>query len=267
MWVAPLATLKIYFSGIFLEGETRLNRHNMFGHPTLTPGPIFYPLVFIFRFSPELLILFVAGLFFWLKRRKEEKPGERDNRGIFLILSALFFIIFYTVEISLAAKKLDRYFLPVLPFVSLLAAIGLFHLTALKKNLFLIVCFLLFGYRLIILGIYYPDFLAYYNPLLGGPAAGYNFDGEWWGEGYHLVGDYVSSSTSIKSVAAYDNAQLRPFVSYNIAVYDAGDKNLDPAKVDVWALRYNGDGQRQGFNLVKTIYVAGYPMWGIYRKI
>jgi len=273
MWQAPLDTLKIYFNGIFLEGETRLNRHNIFGNPTMNPGPIFYPLVFVFRFSPELLVLFVTGLFFWLKRRQEENPQERDKRSIFLITSALLFIIFYTLEISLAAKKLDRYLLPILPSVALLAAIGLFHLSILASRFKGLInqaptalVVLLFMYRFVVLAIYYPDFLAYYNPLLGGPTQGYNFDGEWWGEGYHAVGSWVNERLDVRAVAAYDNRQLRPFVKDAVAVYDAGDRNLDSSKVDVWVLHYNGDGTRPGFQLVKTIYVAGYPMWGIYTK-
>jgi len=37
--------------------------------------------------------------------------------------------------------------------------------------------------------------------------------------------------------------------------------------VDYWVLRYRENGQREGYQLVKTIYVANYPMWGVYRKL
>jgi len=61
MWVNPIPTLTLYFKGIFLEGDTRLNLHNMFGNPIMDPGPIFYPLVFLFRLTPELIVLGVVG--------------------------------------------------------------------------------------------------------------------------------------------------------------------------------------------------------------
>ncbi|MCX6784083.1 MAG: glycosyltransferase family 39 protein [candidate division WWE3 bacterium] len=261
MWTSPVSTLKLYWNGIFLEGDTRLNLHNMFGHPTMNPGPIFYPLAFLLRFTPELIAAFAIGLILLIKRINR-REGDKDETSLFLLLS-LGFIVFYMLEISLATKKLDRYLLPVVPFVALIAS---YAFVQLKKKILLIVLGVILAIRVIVLGIYQPDYLAYYNPLLGGPTAGYNFDGEWWGEGYHLVGSWINEKLEVRAVAAYDNRQLRPFVKDNIAVYDAGDKKLDANKVDLWVLKYK-DGGRQGFQIIDTVSVAGYPMWGIYKKI
>jgi hypothetical protein len=271
MWVNLVPTLTLYFKGIFLEGDTRLNLHNMFGHPTLNPGPVFYPLVFLFRFTPEMVMLSVIGFFGIAKILLKEYKEQRSF--LYWVLSLVSFIVFYTIELSLAAKKLDRYLLPILPFIAIFSAFGfLTVVNFLKKRWGRVVTVLavstLVMYRLAVLGFYFPDYLAYYDPLLGGPTQGYNFDGEWWGEGYHKVGDWINERLEIgMSVAAYDQRQLRPLIRDDIAVYDAGDKNLDPAKVDYWVLRYRENGQREGYQLVKTIYVANYPMWGVYRKL
>ena len=92
------------------------------GKAVSDPGPGYYPLISFFRMSPVVSIFFplsVAAVA--VGQRKKAVP--RARAGIFWLGVA--YVVFFVLMISLGAKKLESYVLPIFPMVDALAAVGL----------------------------------------------------------------------------------------------------------------------------------------------
>ncbi len=215
MWVHPLESLKgvlgyalgsasgefsgpIFFNGnIYPDGNIGL------------ASAVFYPLTFLWRASPPALLGLLAALFYTIRRRTKNFLGEK-----FLLPIAALFAILFTLAMSVAAKKFDRYFLPAYISLLPLAAWGLVRLTesaqtalrsALAKKLVLLAPALFLGAQLIMGANVFPYYLSYYNPLLGGAAQAQNVMMLGWGEGLEKAAQYLRARPGIetKSIAAW----------------------------------------------------------------
>jgi hypothetical protein len=159
------------------------------------PGPLFYGVVLPFRLSPLVLVLLpvalILGVVAW-KRREDIRPP----------LVGLAFVVFFTIMVSLAAKKGDRYLLPVFPWADVLAAwalVGLVNMVARRTqdtasrwragygaSVGLVVLVSLLWLRLA------PYYGAYFNPLLGGGATAAKAFAFGQGEGLDLAAQYLN---------------------------------------------------------------------------
>ncbi len=265
MWVQPLNTLKLYFSGITTEATSTApaffatSRHYIFGQLTYDPGWYYYPLVLLFRLSPLVFIFGVVGVLWvvvnFLKRRKTSIP-------LFLTL----YFLFFTLMSALPAKKLDRYILPILPFFCILAAYGLtktFEWFKIKKFLVsVVIVFTVFtGFTVFTL---HPDYGFHFSPLFGGIQTGLQFDSDyWWGEGYKKVADYLNQKEGAENlvVAILDFRSFEPF--FDGVTRDLGAEYDTPS--DYWIRSPRK--QYEGFELEQVIRVGGYPLWGVFRNV
>ncbi|MCC7372242.1 MAG: glycosyltransferase family 39 protein [Chloroflexi bacterium] len=129
------------------------------------PGPLYYPVSTLFRLSPfATLGLVLAAV---LARRA---PRETLQRAGWLLVFAGGFGLMMT----LGPKKFDRYLLPAVPMLVILASLGWWLLLErLARPAARIGLGVALGLVLVFpLASVYPYALAYYNPLLGGgPAA------------------------------------------------------------------------------------------------
>ena len=125
MWADPAGTIARMLDETFGKVEAG---HLVFfgGHPTLNPGPWFYPTVTAFRLTPITLIgavlslmVLVAGL---VKQRRnpDASVGRWDNYRTAALL--WLFVLALLLFGNLSPKKQDRYLLPLFPFLDLLAA-------------------------------------------------------------------------------------------------------------------------------------------------
>lgn len=180
-WVAPIASARRLVVDLLEEAEG----HNQFflGHFTRSPGPLFYPLVLAYRLSPitqiGLLAALIALLIPRLRRRMEHIP---ELAAVALI--PLSYLLLFTAS----STKIDRYIVSVMPFMALLAAAGWREAGAWGRRWIERVRDLLESSRVsrwlpargmttaAVLGViqlslllpYFPYYLTYYNPLLGG---------------------------------------------------------------------------------------------------
>jgi 4-amino-4-deoxy-L-arabinose transferase-like glycosyltransferase len=165
LWVAPEAALGRYFGEIVSNGG-RPNGDGQFflGRAVDDPGPLFYPLVNLFRTTPIMLLGLLAYFAFtiddlrlaWVPTtathqsstvNRQSSIANRQspivnrqspianrqspiaNRQSSIVnrtlLILLAFILFWTLVMTLGPKKFDRYVLPTWPALLILAAAGL----------------------------------------------------------------------------------------------------------------------------------------------
>jgi 4-amino-4-deoxy-L-arabinose transferase-like glycosyltransferase len=157
----------------FAERHIEMAQRPVFfaGQMVYDPGPIFYPVIFLFRVSPVVLVGLVIGL-----AALRRLPADR--RLAFLLLLA-FALIFGTL-MSLGVKKHDRYLLPVFPPLTLAANLGWSHL---KRTDTSKLPYPLLTLQLILALAFLLQPLTYANPLVGGPWVAARVLAVDWGEG------------------------------------------------------------------------------------
>ena len=113
-WTSPIGTVvrAITFSAR-LGGVPHGPGNFLLGAPIDDPGPLFYPVALVLRLGPGtmvgLLLLFLFGAVV---------PARR------VVWSLLGYVALFLVLLTLAPKKVDRYLLPILPALAILAAVG-----------------------------------------------------------------------------------------------------------------------------------------------
>jgi 4-amino-4-deoxy-L-arabinose transferase-like glycosyltransferase len=115
LWVNPADAFRTLSAFAGRHIETAQRPVFFAGQMSYDPGPLFYPIVFLLRVSPPVLVGLAIGLV-TLRRL------SADRRLAFLLLLA--FAIGFGALMSLGAKKHDRYLLPALPPFALAAALG-----------------------------------------------------------------------------------------------------------------------------------------------
>ncbi len=202
MWVDPVGSLTSVFSQAtayasegheipsYFYGETQLGGISSW---------YFYPLVYLWRITPFILV----GLVFVLLALLFPKVFPLENTRLILVL--LLFTGLFTIFMSLGAKKFDRYLLPIFAPLDLIAALG--WLALLKaanryaKRLSTISRRLAGGLLLgiVLLGQLwgviqsFPYYLNYFNPILGGSKAATQVMMVGWGEGLDQAARYLNS--------------------------------------------------------------------------
>jgi hypothetical protein len=237
MWVEPVATVRRMWTETFGKVDEG-HLVYFFGRPLLDPGPWFYPYVIPFRLTPVTLLggaLSVLWLLLSLRRPVDDvsfQSGARLSR----FGNPLFLLWLFTLSLllfgMLSPKKQDRYLLPLFPFLDLLAAIGWLGLAWLgwhgvrqKQNLLssaagplptalatTIVLILAAGQLAPVL-TYYPYYLAYFNPLMGGPVRAARTTLMGWGEGMEQVAAYLNTKPDAEKlyVASTPSQTLLPY--------------------------------------------------------
>ena len=168
--------------------------------------PVYYYLAYFSATTPALiLILLVAFVHKTIK-----------NRTFYLFALALWLLVPFLW--SFGGLRVDgiRYIYPIYPPLSLISAIGFFHIAdALPLRRYKRVAGGLFsamvvGYLVVTCLIIHPYYLDYYNEIVGGPKNVYRhhwFEIGWWGEGIKEAVEYVNKNASPGSYVSF---KVRP---------------------------------------------------------
>jgi hypothetical protein len=166
-------------------------------HRVADPGPLFYPVALAYRLGLGVclgLALFVA-VFPSLNRKA-------------LVGLVVVFILGFGVMMTLGPKKFDRYVMPLVPMLSILAALGAWKAgawladraglsSAVGSVAAAGIAIALQAQNLI--GSY-PYYLAYYNPILGGTTGAAERVMVGYGEGLDQVADWLNARPNATSV-------------------------------------------------------------------
>lgn len=262
MWVAPLETVQTV---IFIGSKYATGGHakgNFFlGETSQDPGALFYPVTWLYRTSPLVLIGVITTLIAWLTSQRTGKSGDPRNvsaspssnpptlpasdppsfRPFFRYLPLiLLFIAGFYLLMTIGEKKQDRYFLPVYPWLNLIAAAGILNFglllwawitdlrlwrttpcasrlsakppfgTPYVLPILVLVVLLING---LLVYSNFPYYFTYFNPLLGGIQGAAKAVTIGWGEGLDLAADYLNHHTdpARTRVASWYQSTFAPF--------------------------------------------------------
>ncbi len=254
------------------------------GRPVDVPGPLFYAVALAMRTSPWslaglLLLPFAlyagnirAGV--TAKAQRVQRSGQEGRRGLpatpphgrrwfgihllpgeknatspspgvlrdLAVLAA--FVLLFVIGMSLFAKKMNRYLVPVFPALDILAAAGLLwsiqaiirlpilhtrqrfaHLLTTHAPMLatLLLGVLAFGHAL----WWLPYNVTYFNQALGGARAGAHTFLAGWGEGFAQVADWINQQPDSSSVVTVTSLRsvLTPYLHKGI--YATADEQGD----------------------------------------
>lgn len=245
LWVGPLRAYELLRIGVEVEGTAPHMGGNFFlGRENDVPGPLFYPVAIALRLTPwgligVLALPFVLGRKARAGRRTNNQPGGSliSLRSAFPAVPALSpqsrdlaalacFAVVFVVGLSLFAKQINRYVVPIFPALDTLAAVGLLGIAERGAQLRRwgtrnpapifrqVTCGLVAVLALANAAWYHPYGIVYFNQLLGGPQAGAQTFTIGWGEGMEQVADWLNQQSDITGVltAATMMAQLQPYL-------------------------------------------------------
>lgn len=225
MWVHPINTLDyVFIRGIKETGLEGEHSQIFLGQYTENPGPFYYFVVIALKFSPFL----VMGILFFAFLVKRILPHFGTDKAKKFALLSLIFTLGYLIEIIIPTKKLDRYILPSLASISLMA--GFFYtwlvfvlvprlrsllqqreirvpLRAGHGNLLymIVVIFLVtVAYQSLSLT---PDYFSYYNPIFGGLSKGIYAIEPKWIVGQHQIAQYFVDLMKTNNLESFTQGQ------------------------------------------------------------
>jgi hypothetical protein len=248
------------------------NRGSFFwGQPVPDPGFGFYWAATYFRLTAVTTIGLILGVIYFfahgrqfisgaarrtrpLKTQSDRTAPVKEtstNRllNLFLLLS---FIVFYIVFLSFGSKKQDRYIVPILPMVSLVAAWGYVWLAGKLRpgywqNAFLA---LMVSLQALITFTSAPYYLSHYNRLAGGSRNAPRMLLVGWGEGLDLAARYLNARPEAETVrvSSWYHSAFEPFF-VGQAIETAGNEKISrsakPALTADYVVLYINQVQRQ----------------------
>lgn len=241
MWVAPVQVLGSMARGLF-KGATMPHAITgmVYNSNDISNSRWFYLSIIARNLTPITLPFLFVAMAFIFQRGRNDKKFEK-----FFQIILLLFTLFFVVVISLAAKKINRYSLPVFPVIDILAAFGIYRaieiLSAYMKNRFsnnrilrnlgnetkviTIVVFLIFVYSIYVFVYLSPHYFTYTNPVITGRIAGEAEDG---GSGLRLAAIFLNQKEDSSNlvVACVSPEYFAPFFkgrTISLEQYEEGD--------------------------------------------
>lgn len=158
MWTSPWETFYRIFDEAERVGIRKGHSQIFFGQDTRDPGIFFYPVVAFLKTSPLLLIGVLAFLVSLFKNRLRLK-----NLTFFGFLTVFF--SGYMLVMTISGKKIDRYLIPVFPYLAYMAILGFERVLKIHRKFFAA-----FGGTVFLVGLnflYHPYQFTYFTPLVG----------------------------------------------------------------------------------------------------
>ena len=195
-----------------------------------------YPAALLARATPvvQFFALILCAILMWELVGSRVRPGFTlaalagiNRRTVWLFL---LYIMFFTLMMTLGAKKGDRYILPIWPALDTLAAVGIFAavssskyqvVSKLKHLLVPAVGVAVLLWLAITVYRYHPYEIAYSNPLFSD-----NLSQELgWGEGLDQVGAWLTANAPEVVVASWYPEELRAYTSARVIHINGHEQN------------------------------------------
>ncbi len=207
IWSIPTEVLSIAGGSAGRHVEEALRPTFFMGDVAFDHGPLFYPVSLLWRLSPVIL----GGLFLLLPAFAQRR--RFSGRSLSTLLLLLLWSLLFLGAITLAAKKFDRYLLPVIPALAIAAAIALSRPRANARPLWKGFLILLGAAELLMIAGALPYQLAAYNPLAGGSLTAQYVLPLGWGESISASGLWLAGLAGTETETAVSGIapSLAPF--------------------------------------------------------
>ncbi len=222
LWVAPRQAINSVISEIIVNGGTQHPHNFLLGSDERNPGALFYLVTLLGRTTPWSAF----GLMGMVLAVWQRWPWLHGRRTPLLLLACAALLIL--LALTAAPKKFDRYALPVIPLILVLAACGLLWLgtrlpALLRRGAGLIIA----ASASITLLSLHPYYLAYYSPLIGGSAYAPKTVPIGEGEGMDLAADWLNAQPDIASsvVATWSPPTIQPYLHTTATWWDVARRN------------------------------------------
>lgn len=238
MWVDPVGTVRRVLGTAFGYAAVLSETSDFFmGRMVEDAGPLFYPVALAFRTTPAVWLGLLAFLALAIGAiLRVAAVGMRALRTAleeswFPYVTLAVYAGLFFAAMSLATKKFDRYMLPVILALDVLAAAGLVQCVERWKRKA--------GWWLLMVGLlvqggfvlsYHPHYFAYYNPLAGGSHLAPQVMPLGWGEGMELAAKYLNAKDGavdlavatggIAGFASYFAGKVEPLTEHGLATSD-----------------------------------------------
>lgn len=213
MWLSPIGTIQRALTFSADLGSVPHGPGNfLLGKPIADPGPLFYLVALPVRLGPGTVVGLLALLIYGTPRNA--------HRAVWSLLA---YVVLFVGLLMLAAKKVDRYLLPVLPVLGILAAIGFRqagrHLARFARRRRLLAspaaaCLGMMAVVAVALQVWplvqagrYP--LAAYDPFVGGVRFAEHAIPVGWGDGLDVAADQIRAMAPGREVVTSIWAPLR----------------------------------------------------------
>ncbi|MFN0074288.1 MAG: ArnT family glycosyltransferase [Chloroflexota bacterium] len=271
----PVETISRMVRFTLAEGGQPHRPGNFFmGQPVADPGPLFYPVALAYRLTPVTLAgLGCLFLVSWWQPRflKLATP----------VWALIVLVISFALFMTLGAKKLDRYILPAVPLIDVLAGFGLWtaavDLSARLRGATqwiqrlpgaLLAAAVLLQPLAWQSSLPYP--LSYYNTALGGGTAAQRMLLVGWGEGLDQAAAYLNAQPDAASATV---GVYYPLTVNFQALLLGTAVSLSPSSTATYVVDYVNARQRgQSPQLVHTrvpdhiVRINGIEYARIYRR-
>lgn len=279
LWSSFSTVLELTRSNANRHIEDALRPTFFWGRAALDHPVTFYPISIAFRLSPivfsGLLLSFglMIRMFYTLIQQSDRRILWQQVGRIITHPFTLFLVwsLLYIAGISLAAKKFDRYALPIFPMLMILSTAGWIEVDnrLAQKRLFVPILALLAVANLL---FFQPYFLSAYNFLLGGPWVAQHVMPIGWGDSVSAGVKWVESNgdTDGKKISGAISQATAPFFSGEALL--ASQDQLLQADYIVWTVQdvqlNNGQYIPPGneLQLLKTIRYGGIDQAWVYAQ-
>ena len=196
------------------------------GNQQSDQNPLYYLIVLPYHLTPLTTVGVVAGVVM-IGAGLVARWRRLDNwvaRQLPLALALLAYVLIFIAPVSAISRRGDRYILPVFFTIGLLSALALWWLTGLATThlasffgrLKFNPIHLLSGavaLQILVVVLYHPYYLAYYNPVIGGYRTAPYHINVGWGEGLDVAARQLNQLTAEPKpqVAAWYAGQFAPF--------------------------------------------------------
>lgn len=178
LWTSPFQVAEKMSSTSTRHLEEALRPSFFWGQTAYEHGPLFYPVTLSFRLSPVVLCGLILAFLLIIRALKQRNTPPWNTWAAWAFIA---WPLLFLVSISLAAKKFDRYALPAVPALIIMASLGWTGLPVprhrLKQGALALV-----AVQALFLAWAMPYPLTAVNPLLGGPNAARRVFDVGWGE-------------------------------------------------------------------------------------
>jgi len=277
LWKAPVIVLL----DIFTEGQ-RIGIRNghgqiFFGQYTRDPGVLFYPVVLLMKLSPLSVVGIIIYLIYQIKRFFSRKSLGRVSR--FFNSPALFLSIFYfgyLAVMTYPTKKIDRYMIPLFPFLCLIAVLGFsawvwdfpkFKCKLCTRRALLAVFAALFVVAPIF--SYFPYHFTYTSPLFGSSKSANKVIAQKpFGIGIPALKEFILEEYGDYPRLGFVDTKPMRSIYKNSRVFDIRINGT--SDYDIMVLGVNEEipdkvlGSSKTYKLDKTVMINGLEFWRIY---